>query len=55
MKRRIVVSVSTNIVGSETSQTLEIESDMTEDEIDDLARDTMFEMIEWGWKESGNA
>lgn len=46
---KIRVYVSTNYVGSECSDELEVDDDCTDDDLDDIARDWMFEQIEWGW------
>ena len=47
---RIKVYVTIGLVGCRREVELDIEDDMTDDEIEELARDTMFEIIEWGWK-----
>ena len=49
--RNIEVYVNTNKVGSRCSETIEVEDDATDDEINQLAHETMLEMIEWDWKE----
>jgi hypothetical protein len=56
---KIQVIVSTKYIGSKSTQEIEIDDseleDLSEAERDDyieeIARDTMFEMIEWNWNE----
>lgn len=56
---KIKVTVSTNRVGSQTEKEIEIDDDELEDYveedrqaiIEDMARNAMFEMIEWNWTE----
>ena len=54
----IKVWVSTEKIGSECSTTLEFYKEdweeMTDSERDEACRDSMFEMIEWGYGPSGN-
>ncbi len=47
--KKIMVSVSTKKVGSTCDCELEFEDDATEAEIEEAARDAMFDMIEWNW------
>lgn len=47
--KTIIVRVSTDKVGSETTREIEVEDNATADQMDAEARETMFEMIEWGW------
>lgn len=55
---RIIVSVSTNRVGSKTERTIDIDDidleDVADDErdkvIEDIARETLFDMIDWNWR-----
>lgn len=46
----IVVSVSTNKIGSKCTDEFEIEDDAAEDDIEEAARECMFNMIEWNYK-----
>lgn len=46
----IKVSVSTGLVGSKVYEEFEIEDDATEDEIEKIARETMFNLINWSWE-----
>lgn len=46
----IRVRVSTNLVQSETYRDIEVEDDATEEDIEELAREAMFEQIEWSWE-----
>lgn len=48
--KKIRVTVSTDKVGSETYDEIEVEDDATEAEIETQAKEAMFEMIEWDWK-----
>lgn len=43
-------SVSTNKVGSNCEFEFEADDDATEDEIEELAREAMFEQIEWNFE-----
>ncbi len=47
---KIKVYVSTDRVGSKDERTIEVEDDFDETEIEETARQTMFEMINWGWE-----
>ena len=49
--RTIVVTVSIGLVGCKKKQEIEVEDDTPDDEIEELAREEMFSMIEWGWGE----
>ena len=50
--RRIEVYVSTGKVGSRCSEVIEVEDDMSDDEIDEQAKDAMFNLIEWSWRDA---
>jgi hypothetical protein len=50
-KRLIRVSVSTGLVGSDREMAFEVDHNVTDDVIDDWAREVMFEMIDWRWTE----
>jgi hypothetical protein len=47
--KKIRVYVSTGLVGSKRSMDIEVPDDADADTIEDMARDAMFEMIDWGW------
>lgn len=47
--RLIKVSVSLGLVGCRKESTIEVEDDCDRDEIEQMAREEMFTMIEWGW------
>ena len=47
--KTIEVTVSIGLVGCKRSSTIEVEDDMTDDEIEEEAREAMFNLIEWGW------
>jgi hypothetical protein len=49
--KRIRVYVTTNRVGSKVERIFEVEDDCSEQEIEEFAKDSMFEMIEWGYSE----
>ena len=47
---KLIVYAKTNKVGSKVEREIEIDGDEDEDTIEEIARDTMFEMIDWGWE-----
>lgn len=47
---KIKVSVATSKVGSKCEETLELDDDCTEEEIEECAKDAMFQMINWDWQ-----
>ena len=47
---KIIVHVSTGYAGCTKREEFEVEDDCSDDEIDEQARDFMFNMIEWGWE-----
>lgn len=48
---KIKVTVQTDLVGSKVDRTIELdEENLTDEDLEEIARDTMFEMIEWNWK-----
>ena len=49
--KRIRVSVETNKVGSRCETVIEVEDTATEKQIEEDARDAMFNMIEWNFRE----
>jgi hypothetical protein len=53
--KRYIVYASTNKVGSECTDEIEVDDDATEEEIEEAARDVAFNMIEWGWKPADNS
>lgn len=53
--KTIRVTVSLGLVGCRRSETIEVEDDCSEDEIEEMARDTMYSLIEWGWSVEGPA
>jgi hypothetical protein len=48
--KQIEVSVQTDRICSKVSTVIEVEDDLSEDEIDNLAQEAMFGLIEWTWK-----
>lgn len=51
--KKIIVSVSTNKVGSTCETELEFDDDVADDDIEEAAKDAMFDMIEWNWCPAG--
>ena len=49
--KTIIVSVSTGYVGSKKEIEFEVGDEATEDEINEIALETMLEMIDWSWWE----
>lgn len=47
--KKLTVYVATNKVGSRCSTTFEIEGTETEEDIEELAQEMMYEMIDWGF------
>lgn len=47
---KIRITVSTNKVGSEKVRTIEVDDDTLEDDIEEIAKDAMFDMISWNWE-----
>ncbi len=54
-KRKIVVTVQTNRVGSADTSEFEVEPDATNDEIEAMAREAMFEMLDWWFTVDGES
>ena len=48
--KTIVVSIQTNIVGSRCEDEFEIEDNATDEEIEDAAKDIVWNMAEWNWR-----
>ena len=48
--KRIRVHVSNGYVGCRRETFIDVEEDLTDRDIDDSAREALFEMIEWGWE-----
>ena len=49
--KRIYVRISTNKINSECCDHVDVYEDATEAEIEEIARDVAFNMIEWNWSE----
>lgn len=47
--RTIRVTVSMGLVGCKRHGDFEIEDDATDDEIDEVAKEVLFNLIEWNW------
>jgi hypothetical protein len=46
---KVHVWIRTDVVGSEVEDTLELDDNLTDEEIESEARDYIFNFIEWGW------
>lgn len=51
MPRTIIVTVSLGLVGCKRSEELEIDDDATDDSIEAAAREVMFGLVEWNWRD----
>jgi hypothetical protein len=49
--KKIKVTVGTRFVGSDDFQIIEVDDDLTEEEIEQIAIEKMWEMIEFSFKE----
>ena len=52
--RQIIVYVTTGYTGSERRRVIAVEDDATEEEIQEEALSTIYELIDWGWIEKTN-
>lgn len=50
MTRLIKVSVSLGLVGCTKRSTIEVDDECDDITIEEIAREEMFNMIEWGWE-----
>ncbi len=48
--KTIQVYVGTGMEGSRITDTFEVEDDATEEQIEEDAKEVMFNMISWGWR-----
>lgn len=48
--KTIEIHVSIGLVGCRRTTTIEVEDDATDDEIEEVARESMFELVEWSWR-----
>jgi len=46
---KIKVHVTTGLVGADRECEIEVDDDATDDQIEEQAREAMFELIEWAW------
>lgn len=46
---KIIVTVSMGLVGCKKESEIEVDDDLGDDDIEEIAREEMFTMIEWGW------
>lgn len=51
-KRKIEVEISTNRVGSEQTATIEVDADVTDEEIDQIAWETACDMLNFTWRDA---
>lgn len=47
---KIAVNVSIGLVGCRRVAVIEVDDDSTEDELETIAEEAMFEMVSWGWE-----
>lgn len=47
--KQIKVTVTLGLVGCKREEIIEVEADLSEEEISEIAEETLFSMIEWGW------
>ncbi len=50
--RKIEVYVTTGLVGSKKTEVIEVDDDMSDDDIDKVAQECMFQMIDWSWHDA---
>lgn len=51
MSKKLKLYVSTGKAGSEVEDVIEIEDNTTEEEIEEIAKDWLFNTIDWGYLE----
>lgn len=51
----VEVYVSVGLVGCRRKVVVEVEDDMTDEEIEEAATETLHSMIEWGWRKVDDA
>ncbi len=49
--KQITVYLNVGLSGCKRTETLEVDDDLSDEEIEEVARDVMFNMMEWGWYE----
>lgn len=47
---KIEVHLSIGLVGCRRKITFEVEDDCTDEQIDEIAREAIFELVEWQWE-----
>lgn len=47
--KKLVVYVSLGLVGCKQSCEIEVDDDTSETEVEEIAKEAMFELIEWGY------
>lgn len=50
--RKIKVYLETGFAGCRIEEEIEVEDDATDAEVEDLAREAIFDRIDWGWYEA---
>lgn len=48
--KKIEIKVSTNIVGSERKKIIEVRDSLNNEQIEEIANETMWEMIDFSWR-----
>lgn len=51
--KKITAWLSTGFSCCDIRETVEVEDGMTDDEIEKIAREALFDCIDWGWYEEG--
>lgn len=51
MKRRIEWSLETNMQGADWQGAFDVEDNATDEEINELVREEVFNIVSWGWTE----
>lgn len=49
--KKVLVKVSTRFVGSEDKRIIEVDDKALEKDIEEIAQETMWEMIDFSWEE----
>ncbi len=53
--RTIEITVTMGLQGCKRTNTIEIEDGTSDDEIEEIAQEAMFELISWSWHDIGPA
>ena len=49
--KTIEVTVTSGFVGCRKTESFEVDDDVSDEEIEEMAQEVMFNMIEWSWHE----